>query len=120
MAIQAYYYSTHDDSNCENSVHACAAANTAVVVKSAQYDSSNSSGYKTSSGVKAQKTEQMKDVQVAVVTARRDFRLCVKNTSIETNISHKSRDSHLARDWSVHISNKAAVKCLCCTHNFKM
>jgi len=38
---------------------------------------------------------------------RHGFRLCVKDTSNETNISHKSRDSYVARDWSVHIMYKA-------------
>ena len=47
-----------------------------------------------------------------IITTGRGFRLCVKDTNIETNISHKSRDSYLARDWRVHIMYKAAVKCL--------
>ena len=58
---------TNDDYNCLNNVQSSASANT-TVVESAQCSASNNGGHQNSSGVKAQKTKQKRDV------GRRTFR----------------------------------------------
>ena len=99
---------TTDDSNCLNSVHASASANTAVVEESAQYDSSNSCGIRPQVELKHRKLSE-----------RRMHRWPWLRYNLPTEsflqCMQRSQGSKLATDQDAQIANIAFISTISAT-----